>query len=166
MRLHACECLQVCLNMICMCLKPVTRSLTLTGRVVSSASVLHDFILALIGIVLWQPVWLWDQSELLVFQVPKVRTTDTCVSLATYSSRSLDSIVLTLLPPDPPHTYTHSHVHIHSVIHACTHTLSHMHTHTYARMHTHTNYTHACKQAGKSFRKPRNQRVGGWVGGS
>ena len=72
----------------------VKRCLPLTGRVVSRVSVLHDFILALIDIVLCQPVWLWDQSELLVSQVPKVRTTDTCVSLATYSSRSLDSIVL------------------------------------------------------------------------
>ena len=72
----------------------VKRCLPLTIRVVSSASGLHDFILALIGIVLCQPVWLWDQSELLASQVPEVRTADTCVSLATYSSRSLDSIVL------------------------------------------------------------------------
>ena len=36
----------------------VKRCLPLTGRVVSSASVLHDFILALTGIVLCQPVWL------------------------------------------------------------------------------------------------------------
>ena len=138
----------------------VKRSRTLTGRVVSSAGVVHDFILALIGVVLRLPVRLWDQNEHPVSRVPKVRTTDTHVSLTTCPWRRLDSIYSSTLPLSHTHAHTHTHTCIHTHTHTCTHAFTHtthtcihtymhtcIHTHAFTHIHTHTHtatHTHAC----------------------
>ena len=143
----------------------VKRSRTLTGRVVSSAGVVHDFILALIGVVLRLPVRLWDQNEHPVSRVPKVRTTDTHVSLTTCPWRRLDSIYSSTLPLSHTHahththtqafthTHTHMHSHTHTHMHTCIHTYyAHMHSHIHAHMHSHTcihthTYTHTYRHS-------------------
>ena len=161
---HVCVCVCVCvysMDAFVLGTEVVKRSCTLTGRVVSSAGVVHDFILALIGVVLRLPVWLWDQNEHPVSRVPKVRTTDTHVSLTTCPWRRLDSIYSSTLPLSHTQTHTHAHTNTHTCIHThthtcthafthtCTHTFTHTYTHTYIHMHTHIHthahtHTHAC----------------------